>query len=379
MHRLLVLQNRLEHACYKRFGYPVVTCGRPDAPKRALLAYLSPGVKWRENDPRFGWHQNCRQSRELAHLLVQRGYWVDVVQHNDPRFVPSGRYDLVVAHPGAVSKRVQALPKTGFRLCIRTGRHAAFVDRAMAERHERLRQSRGWAPEWKGLEETDEVYRGYDAIACFDGNGTTSATFSGVGIPVYSFRNHANPDIEYIEKDVGEGRSGFLYMSGQLHLLKGLDWLIESFAETPERQLYICGKIPEELSRLYASELARPNIHAMGYVKLDSNIFHRLCQRAAWYVSPSASDGCQGTAIDAMAAGLVPILSEACGVDARDAGVQLYPCTPETLRFALDMAASTLLEEIIDRSRRARIRVESHYMPCHFLNDWNDILDCVGA
>lgn len=373
------LKYHFERLYYKRFGYPVVSCGCADAPKRALLAYLSQGMKWRNNDPRFGWHQNLRQSRELACLLAARGFGVDVIQYDDSHYVPSCRYDLVICHPGVVSERIQLLPKTGVRICLRTGRYAAFVEFAMAERLARIRKSRGWVPVWSGMGETEDVYRGYDTIACFDGDGTSAATFSSVGLPVFSFRNYANPTIQYVEKDFSKARSGFLYMAGHLHVLKGLDWLIESFANTPNRDLYICGMESPDFHRIYAMELALPNIHVMGRVDLGSSCFRRLCQNAAWYVSPSASDGCQGTALDMMAAGLIPILSGACGINLDGSGIMLEPCTPEFLDGVLEVASNMPVDELRKLSGQARMRVAAHYAPRHFLQDWNHILDQIGV
>lgn len=373
------IQQRISARLYKQFGYPVVSEGDPSSSKRALLAYLSLGMKWKSDDARFGWHQNYRQSCQIARLLVERGYRVDVVQYNDERFVPSAAYDLVIAHPGAVSKRLQELPKTGFRLCLRTGRHASFVNRVVADRHALLRERRGGAPVWSGLLETDEVYRGYDAIACFDGNGTTAETFRSTGLPVYGFRNYANPQILPVEKNWNQARTGFVYMAAQLHVLKGLDWLIEAFAERPDLQLYICGKIPAELHRIYAAELNRSNLHLMGFVELNSEKFRKICRRAAWYISPSSTDGCQGTALDAMAAGLVPILSDACGIDPCGAGLRLNPCTPDRLRDVLDCAGKKSAEGTAQQSRQAAAVVEQQYRPNHFLKDWQAILEQVGA
>jgi tetratricopeptide (TPR) repeat protein len=162
------VKDRLEHAWYRHVGYPVARVGCTESSKRALLVYLSVEMKWKANDPRFNWHQNYRQSRDLADLLAARGYLVDVVQYDDAHFFPSDPYDLVIAHPGVVSKRLQECPKTGFRLSLRTGRHSAFVDRVVAERYALLEKRRGQKLEWHGTGETNEVYRGYDAIACFD-------------------------------------------------------------------------------------------------------------------------------------------------------------------------------------------------------------------
>jgi glycosyltransferase involved in cell wall biosynthesis len=379
MRALFGLIFKLQSAYYKRVGYPVVSRGRIDAPKRALLVYLSQGMNWRENDPRLGWHQSLRQSRDLAHLLSERGFRVDVVQYEDSHFIPARHYDLAIVHPGVVSRKFQAIPKTGVRICLRTGRHAAFVDSAMTERMARLHKRRGVVLDWAGSGETDEVYQGYDAIACFDGDGATSATFAAVGLPVFPFRNYPNPAIKFINKDFSKARSGFICVVGHLHVMKGLDWLIEAFADTPARHLYICGKKSPELERLYERELAKPNIHFMGYLDHSSSGFQRLCQCSAWYVSPSASEGCQGTALDMMAAGVLPLLSGACGVSLNGAGILLDPCTPESLKTALDEADRMSNEELRGSSEKARINIELHYASRYFLSDWVHILDDIGV
>lgn len=372
---LIKLKHRLENAWYKKVRYPVGRVGSPDSPRRALLAYLSLGVKWKESDPRFAWHQSYRQSREIAYLLAARGYRVDAVQHNDPHFIPSAPYELVIAHPGPVSKRLQSLPKTGFRLCLRTGRHAAFVDLAVAERYALLEERRGVKLKWDGTGETSEVYRGYDAISCFDGNGETAETFSVEGLPVFSFRNYAGPAIKAVGKDFRQARTGFVYMAGHLHISKGLDWLIEAFAQRPSLHLYICGKITPELKQIYGEELRRENLHSMGFIQLGSAEFEQICRQAAWYISPSATDGCQGTALDAMASGLIPVLSDACGVNAHGAGLNMQPCSPAILHAVLDRAAEMEPQELERQSMLARTVVEQRYRPQHFLEDWEAILN----
>jgi len=379
MNLLSKLKHRLFGGYYRRFGYPVVTCGEAHSPQRALLSYLSLGMRWGSRDPRFMWHQNLRQSRTLALLLAERGYYVDVVQYDDAKFIPTASYDLVVSHPGIVSNRIRGIPRTGIRLCLRTGRHASFIDEALADRYALLRQRRASGLTWPGMGETNEVYNGYDAIACFDGNGGAVATFKDVGVPVYPFRNHANPDIDFVPKDYRMARSGFLYMASHLPVLKGLDWLIEAFADTPGRHLYICGTVSDEIKHLYAHELNKVHIHSVGHVQFGSARFRDLCRHAAWYVSPSASEGCQGTALDWMAAGLVPILSDACGVDTQGAGIRIAPCTPDSLRAVLDAAERVSWADVEGLSCQARDCVESRYAVRHFVEDWNSILDRVGA
>jgi len=162
-----------------------------------------------------------------------------------------------------------------------------------------------------------------------------------------------------------------------LHVSKGLDWLIEDFADNPDRELFICGKIPDELRAVYAEELERPNIHTLGFVQLTSPRFRAVCRKAAWYVSPSATEGCAGSALDAMASGLIPILSDACGVASHGVGKTLRPCTRKSLDMALGEAVGSDLAEVAGMARDSRKVVEQYYLPQHFQDDWNRILDCI--
>ncbi len=377
---LYKIQQRLAHVWHAWVGFPVVSFGADTAERRALLVYLSSGVTWATDDPRLCGHQNIRQSRTLAELLVQRGYQVDVVHYDDRRFRVARKFDLVIAHPGVVSAQIQAMPPSiGTRLSLRTGRHASFVDEAVEARYASLRQRRACTLAWPGMGETDAVYQGFDAIACFDGDGTARSTFAGVGIPVYPFRNHANPAISYVNKDFTQARQGYLYMASQLPILKGLDWLLEQFAKTPDKHLYLCGTIHREIKALYARELALANIHVLGHMHPQSVAFRQLLQKATWYISPSASEGCQGTALDMMAAGLIPIVSDVCGVDVGLSGVRLSPCSPETLAEAIHQTDRFSLEDLEIMSHQARACVEQRYSEIHFRQDWNRILDQVGG
>lgn len=372
---LVKVRHRLECAGYAVRGYPVVSLGDESSPRRALLAYLSTGLAWRAGDVRFRWHQNVGQSRSIALLLAQRGYRVDVVQYDDARFVPGPRYDLVIAHPGRVSQRILAAGGGGRRVCLRTGRHAAFVDREAGRRYADLRKRRACLMEWPGMGETDDVYRGFDAIACFDGDGGASETFREVGLPVYPFRNYANPDIAFVERDWQAARLGYVYMANGWPVLKGLDWLLDIFSQTPERHLYIAGRLPGEFKALYAGELRRPNIHVLGHVELAGRRFVELGRKAAWYVSPSASEGCQGAALDWMAAGMVPVISKVCGVEVGETGIVLRECTPERFKAALDEGCRLETPEVESRARKARELVVSRYTPSGFEVDWKHVLE----
>ena len=90
-------------SCWKRFfGYPVILNANKTNEitysKRALLIYLVDAFIIDSNDNTFLRHQNVRQCRQIAAVLDDAGYIVDVVDYRDDKFVPFKAYDLVISH-----------------------------------------------------------------------------------------------------------------------------------------------------------------------------------------------------------------------------------------------------------------------------------------
>lgn len=372
------LMTRIESRLHNWFGFPRVVLGDKRAQKKALLIYLPHVLNWKEGDARLHVHANARRCRYIAFSLVQRGYRVEVVHYDDVKFVPTEDYDVVIAASGQVLGRLRQTQKHGVWIYLRTGRHRNYIDRVMEDRYQQLNERKGTKLKWIKKKETPADFERFDAVACTDGNGSTSATYAAAGVTVFSFRVPASPAIQFVSKEYEKRRNGFMYLAGWLPVGKGLDWLLEIFARRPDLELYICGRIPEEFKALYFNELQLPNIHEMGFVEPTSQMFMELCQKAVWYISPSATEGCQGAALTTMAAGLIPILSEACGVDTLGVGLTITPCAMDVLVETIDRAAHFPVNTLEAQSRKARRVIEERYQEKHFEEDWEHILEQVG-
>ena len=65
--------------------------------RAALLVYMPEAFRLLDTDPAFLRHQNLRRCRQMAGILGEFGYRVDVVSKWDTAFHPASRYDLVIS------------------------------------------------------------------------------------------------------------------------------------------------------------------------------------------------------------------------------------------------------------------------------------------
>jgi glycosyltransferase involved in cell wall biosynthesis len=356
-------------------GFPVVHRGPAGAP-RALLMYLSQPLTWAEKDPRLNWHENQRQSRQIAEVLVECGYQVDVADLRDDRFVPDGEYQLFIGHGSNAGNIAALMGNETRKICLATGQYGPYANRNVEKRYRELEQRKQIQIEYRMPSKANPAhYKVFDEIACF-GNHQTIDTFSPLEMAVHSFVNYPNPNINFVRRDYMRAKRGFVYIAAQLHVLKGLDLLIEIFSRHPDFHLYVCGKIDSELAQVYKSELsAAKNIHTLGYVQMGGRKWKDICSQSAWYISPSCSDSCQGAALNAMAAGLIPILSQDVGVDLYNAGIRLPDCSIQTVENVVGDATTWNPKLLRTEERRVVKTVYEKYNSDAFGSDWETIIN----
>src|SRR5512137_2557580 len=66
--------------------------------KRALFVYVTKPFTIAFDNPVFLSHQNLMQARQIAVVLNELGYVVDVVHLRDVRFKPRRKYDILISH-----------------------------------------------------------------------------------------------------------------------------------------------------------------------------------------------------------------------------------------------------------------------------------------
>ena len=145
-------------------------------------------------------------------------------------------------------------------------------------------------------------------------------------------------------KDFARSRKSFVYLGSWGFINKGLDLVLEAFAAAPDLHVWVCGPIDRrkdvEFLREYRKELFHsPNIHPVGWTNVNSSDFDPLADRCGSLIFPSCTEGMSGSVLDAMARGLIPVVTPECGVDVSGFGLTINPGTVESVLKAIHAVA----------------------------------------
>ena len=320
-------------------------------------------------------HQNRFQATEIARLLGERGFSVDVVGPGGkvaPEVIP---YDVVVdLHPGLTAVPLREDTR---RIAYITGSNPAFSNRAEKARIEHAaRRGRKRLSTRRQVPEFSNGNLGACSAMFFIGSGANLETYRGLQLPaVHWIRNFAYPVERINRTEIRPASFLFLASGGQVH--KGLDLLLEVFAMHPEWTLHVCSNFHEEpdFCRAYHRELfGKRNILPHGFQRLDSSAFAEIVRACSYIVLPSCSEANAGSVLSGMAAGLVPVISAECGFDNLE--VQRLPdCSLEGVEETLEMCARADTAELAAAMQRARTLVETDYTPQRFTESLASALD----
>ena len=123
------------------------------------------------------------------------------------------------------------------------------------------------------------------------GNEFTLNTYSYANKPIY--RVPISTTVLYSwpeEKDFEACRKRFLWLGSGGLVRKGLDLVLDAFAEMPEYDLTVCGPIQRErdFEKAYYKELYQtPNIHTVGWVDIASPEFIEITNNCIGLIYPS--------------------------------------------------------------------------------------------
>lgn len=368
-------------------GYPVVFDVNRSAGKvrrqRALLVYLTRPFLLKETDPIFFWHQNFRQNRQIATVLGESGYQVDVADIRTRRFPASAAYDLLISHNSQLVDSSHLLCPRGQRIYLSTGMGHRIHNRNIRRRYEELASRRGCRLQVRQLNDEQLPFLAEaDAIAGFGNERTRESWHAEFSGPIWSFSNYAFRETEYVHRgsDFNGIRCNFLFFASWSQVGKGLDLLLEVFAKHSHLHLYICSSFKKEADfcRCYHRELfATPNIHPVGLVRAHSDGFYRIARQCAFVILPTAAEGQAGSVLQCMATGLIPLVSTEAGIDIRDFGFTLGDCSVGEIASTVNRVAKLPALKLQELSAKARLACETTYSEDAFQKRWREILAAI--
>ncbi len=310
---------------------------------RALLCFVAEPFQ-ASYTAKFGRsHANYWQAQTIVAALASEGFDVDVTDWRNMH-CPSGvGYNIVIGQGKAFGQACRSTPMSTPRVYLGWGMDPAATLTAVSHRCALVKRRRGFS-----IEQTHPVDDGPSCASdiIYLGNETTRQSLTrNALVPATAV---PNPIVEGVistldGKDMATARTRFLWMAAYGTMRRGLDVLLEVFAMHPQYELWICGDISHEKSffAAYNREIhSLPNIRYVGWVDTAGDEYRRITGSCGYILYPSVSDGMPGSVVNAMASGLVPIVTDAAGMECGGHGILLADMTHETILSVIKSAAA---------------------------------------
>lgn len=307
----------------KKLRGGVITLYPKSAPcGRVLLSYKTD--PFFDSEKKDHLHTNMWECREITRMFLSLGYVVDVMDWFNHGYKPKKEYQYFVDLGTNLERIGPLLNKDCLKIFYATTSHWLFNNQAENERllelqkrrRVTLKPRRSLLPA-RNIEEAD-------FSACL-GNEATLSTYAFAGKKMHQLpisTTHIYPFPE--NKDLAKAKTNFVWLGGAGMVHKGLDLVLEAFAQLPDYQLFVCGDVAKEkdFESLYWPELYQTsNIKTLGRVDLGGEIFKQVASGAIALIHPSCSEGQSGAVVTGMHAGLIPLVSYHSGVEVVDFGV----------------------------------------------------------
>lgn len=294
---------------------------------RVLLAHFLDGHLTDAGRAEARAHNVFVEGRVLPDIFLRLGYGVDLISYLNPRFRPRRRYDLFLGDLTHFEKTAARLSPDCIRVVHLNFTHWLYNNAISLRRLQDVQLRRDVAlPSYKDV----VANRAIEAADCATllGNEFAYDTYAFAGKRIFQVPNPMTVAHPWTgDKDFDACRNRFLWMGGFGFVQKGLDLVLEAFAQMPDMHLTVCGNIDSDVhfSRAFHRELHEtPNIHTHGWVDIAGRDFAEIVRNSVALVYPTCSDVCCGTVVNCMAAGLVPLASREAGLDIPPgAGLQL--------------------------------------------------------
>ncbi|MCC5645309.1 glycosyltransferase [Nostoc sp. CHAB 5824] len=331
---------------------------KPKQPSKGnvLLSYRIEPFLLKSGQPMPNDHTWYWEVWQIAQTFLNLGYNVDVIQFHNDKFVPQKHYTFFID----IRHRMEALAPKLNKDCIKIFHvdiaNMVFRNAAECNRLLELQRRKGITLKPQRFE-VPNLGIEYADCAIVLGNDFTTDTFKYANKPMYRIPISSPVVYPYPDKkDFEAVRKRFLWFGGSALVLKGLDLVLDAFAQMPEYHLTICGPVSndKEFEKAFYKELYEtPNIHTYGWIDVSSADFIEVTNNCLGLVYPSVSEGQSGAVISCLQAGLIPILSYESGVDVHDFGVIFDNLSVDEIKAKVRSISNLPVEDLKLMSRQA--------------------------
>jgi glycosyltransferase involved in cell wall biosynthesis len=322
-----------------------------------LLSYHIKPFLLQPGEPVPNSHTSQWRCLLMARVFLDSGYSVDVIDSHNHIFQPKKPYALFVGHRINFDRIAGLLNADCIKIAHLDTAHWVYNNHATYRRKLELQQRRGITI--KGSDRVVEQTLALEHADCVTvcGNDFNINTLRYSRKPIYKLPQA--PPIVYPwtdDKEFTACRANFLWFGSHGFVHKGLDLVLEAFAEMPDYHLHVCGPLKKEENFVaaYHKELYEtPNIHAVGWVDVESQDFTMMAKQCLGVVYASCSEAGGANVIICMHAGLIPLVSYESSVDVEDFGVMFKDNSVKTIKSAVQMVSALPSDQLRQMARKA--------------------------
>ncbi|VAW83829.1 Glycosyl transferase, group 1 [hydrothermal vent metagenome] len=350
-----------------------IKSSQPTSKGRVLLSYVIDPFLCKAGEAISHDHTHHWESYQIAETFLSLGYDVDVISYLNNCFRPSCRYDYFVAARTNFQRISQLLNPDCIKVAHLDTAHWIVNNAAAYQRMLDVKNRKGVSVSSAKLVEKNQAIE-YADLATILGNQFTIDSYKYASVPIYRIPISVPQTYPWVEsKNFDACRNNYMWFgsSGLVH--KGLDLVLEAFAEMPEYNLTVCGPIEKdkEFSAAYHKELYETsNITTADWIDIKGKAFRDLAENTLGLVYPTCAEGGGGSVISCMHAGIVPVLSVEASVDIKDFGTLLSENSIEQIKCAIRELSSQREEFLRDSARKAWEYAREHHTQTRFTEEY---------
>jgi glycosyltransferase involved in cell wall biosynthesis len=368
------LRNKVTNKLFHRVRLPAMGKNKGEI----LFAYITEPftvLPWRSFSNIHTMYWECF---EIARLFSEKGYAVDIIDSKKTKNIQKKNYLVFIDTENNIEKFEKSLPincKKVFHILIS---HWSAYNKSEQDRLDYLEKRKGVKLKARRKVAPSQSAELADYLEGF-GNKAIFQTFEQFGkkpyfIPISAVLLFDFPKNKHFE----DARKHFIWFGGGGAVLKGLDLAIEAFTKIPDLHLHICGPIfgEEDFVNLYKKELTKtPNIHVYGRIDVASEQFKELINKCGAVIYPSNAEGSSGAIVQAMHAGLVPIITHETGIQETANYIPLVNPSPESVAETAISFSKLPPEEIRKKSLAMWKYARDNYTREKFSETYSKFID----
>jgi len=323
-------------------------------------------------------HTQYWDCSQIAKTFLELGYSVDVIDSRNATFIPKKQYSYFIGHRINYERIAGLLGGGCIKIAHLDTAHWVFNNYSTYLRKLELQQRKGITiKESHRLIELNLAIEEADYAVTY-GNRFAFDTYRYANKPLFRVPMSTCAVFPWQEhKDYDACRSNFVWFGSGGFVHKGLDVVLEAFADMSESHLYVCGPLQKEKDFIkgYYTELYQtPNIHAVGWVDVEGPEFREIVSKCIGLVYASCSESGGGSVVTCMHAGLIPLVSYESSVDVDDFGIIFKDNSVNTIKNTVHMVSNLPSDQLRQMARKAWECARANYTRDKFTEEYKRVV-----